>query len=254
MMEDKKSFNNTLNHQMDKESIIKIQNGIRVVEKLKIKKKEQEVLLFKKIERVNKKDSYSFYNVTPYSSSLDMKIFSTIGKRTLKKIILKGISKPLRRSASFYIDYILEYSQVYSIDPIWVTSIIWTESHFKRYAKSHVNAIGLMQIMPKTGEYLLKLLMVKRSKKAIRNILINPKNNIELGIFYLKKLLNRFKSHSYATIAYNMGPTFVSKRIRNKGQLGVTNDYLNKINKRYYLLLKTLKRSVDFRKISYKIK
>ena len=97
-----------------------------------------------------------------------------------------------------------------------------------------------MQIMPMTGVYLNELLKRPSEKKLVLEMLKDPETNIELGAFYLMRLYKRFKSHRYATVAYNMGPRFVSRRIKTGGQIGVKNDYYSKVKKRYNFLKRAI--------------
>lgn len=62
------------------------------------------------------------------------------------------------------------------------------ESRLKKDAQSHVGAVGLMQIMPKTYAEI-----VKRSR-YIKGSGDNPKWNIAAGIFYNRSIWNIFKA------------------------------------------------------------
>ena len=53
-----------------------------------------------------------------------------------------------------YRDEIIEWSAAHDLDPAWVASIIRCESNFQPDAVSPAGAIGLMQIMPETGEWI----------------------------------------------------------------------------------------------------
>ena len=57
-----------------------------------------------------------------------------------------------------YNNEIIAYSVQNNLDPKMVASLINVESSFKKDAKSKTGAIGLMQIMPKTGEFVASLL------------------------------------------------------------------------------------------------
>ena len=47
---------------------------------------------------------------------------------------------------------IKEYEDIYSLDPLFVLSIIKAESHFKKYSMSSVGAAGVAQLMPLTAK------------------------------------------------------------------------------------------------------
>ena len=53
-----------------------------------------------------------------------------------------------------YQNEILEYSSKNKIDPFLVAAVIKNESGFDTEAVSHAGAVGLMQIMPETGEWI----------------------------------------------------------------------------------------------------
>lgn len=97
------------------------------------------------------------------------------------------------------------------IDPLLVLSIIRQESAFNPEAKSSVGALGLMQLMPATA----KQMTTFRKQEE----LFKPHKNIDAGVRYFKKLLNKFDGNIiYALSSYNAGPTKVkrwSKSIMN---------------------------------------
>lgn len=128
----------------------------------------------------------------------------------------------------------LKFAEKFNVDPFWITSVIWTESHFNPSAISYVSAQGLMQIMPSTGVYLLKKKGRHFSTKQAIKLIRDPKINLELGIGYLRELLNFFNGNRMlATVAYNMGPYWVKRRLRKNLPVGVKNLYLDKVNRAY---------------------
>ncbi len=199
------------------------------------------------VERQSFEDSrekfqtYNFKHITPFFKSAKLGDLSEVSKEKLVDHIYKLLPVTVRDRAYSYLDIVFEYSSKFNIDPLWALSVLWTESHFKPSATSQVNAQGLMQIMPRTGVYLNKLLKRPEQKKLVLELLKDPESNIELGTFYLRRLHKRFKSYRYATVAYNMGPSFVVRGIRTGGEVGVNNKYYDKVKKRYRHLLKVFK-------------
>ncbi|MBF0314107.1 MAG: transglycosylase SLT domain-containing protein [Oligoflexia bacterium] len=61
----------------------------------------------------------------------------------------------------------------------------------------------------------------------------NTSVNIELGIIYLKYLLETFECPTLATIAYNMGPNWVKTRLHQNIPVGTNNAYLQKVQTVY---------------------
>jgi soluble lytic murein transglycosylase len=88
-----------------------------------------------------------------------------------------------------------------NFDPMFAAGLIRQESTFQADAVSHANAIGLMQVLPKTGRLLAKQIKVRYSKDK----LFQPDFNIELGMVYIANLLRLTGSPEYAAAAYNAG-------------------------------------------------
>ncbi len=165
----------------------------------------------------------------------------------LEQKIMKFLPRNIRKKASKYIRPIIEVSDFYGLDPLWVISIVWTESHFKVDSKSHVGAVGLMQLMPRTRQYL-----EKKMKGQFRFSKVRPDipyanefyskqlRNIEIGVHYLYKLKRRFHYQNLATIAYNMGPTWTKRRLNKKIKIGNNNQYLDKVFRSYKYISKKL--------------
>lgn len=98
---------------------------------------------------------------------------------------------------------ILEYSDKNKIDPFLVAAVIKNESNFDRKAVSGVGAIGLMQIMPDTGEWIAKQMGIK--KFDVQD-LYSANVNIRLGCWYLGELEYEFQRNwVLMMIAYNAG-------------------------------------------------
>ncbi len=102
---------------------------------------------------------------------------------------------------------IIEESENYGINPFLILSIIQVESEFSPKAVSPKGAIGLMQIMPETAEYVAGDLGV--SIDGIKS-LYDPFINVRLGVYYLSMLIDRFKNVEWALCAYNAGPSFIN--------------------------------------------
>jgi soluble lytic murein transglycosylase len=86
-------------------------------------------------------------------------------------------------------------------DPMFAAGLIRQESTFQADAVSHANAIGLMQILPKTGRLLAK----QRKIRYTRTTLFDPNLNIELGMLYIANLTRATGGAEYAAAAYNAG-------------------------------------------------
>lgn len=108
-----------------------------------------------------------------------------------------------------YRDLIESYSGKLSVDPAWVYGVVRQESGFMTDARSHAGALGLMQIMPKTGRLAARELKTRlRSSREILDV----RKNIHLGAAYLRRMLKEQGGNSaLATASYNAGPYRVRK-------------------------------------------
>jgi soluble lytic murein transglycosylase len=103
-----------------------------------------------------------------------------------------------------YKDLVIKNAGRQKIDPAWVYGVVRQESGFMSDAKSHAGALGLMQIMPRTGRITARATNTRlRSSRE----LLDVKKNIRLGAAYLRRMLDRTDGHSaLATASYNAGP------------------------------------------------
>lgn len=86
----------------------------------------------------------------------------------------------------------------------WILSVIRQESSFRTDVRSPSNALGLMQLLPSTGQELARDLRMKTYQGA--DSLYNPEINIRLGSYYLARLIRNYKGHvPLALAAYNAG-------------------------------------------------
>ncbi len=170
----------------------------------------------------------------------------------MQNVILATLPVKLRPRLQPFLAHTLDLCQRYGVDPYWVLAIMWTESHFNPKALSHAKAMGLMQIMPDTGSFLINLRGQQAPEEVIDYMLAHPESNIELGVFYLARLLKRFRgNYIHATVAYNMGPGWVSKRLRHRLPVGKRNKYLDKVRKSYTRLTRPYKIHLDSSKPLY---
>jgi soluble lytic murein transglycosylase len=94
-------------------------------------------------------------------------------------------------------------SMANGLDPYLVASLIRQESEFNPVAVSRANAVGLMQLLPKTGKLVAKQEKLKRYNASQ---LYTPAVNLQLGTRYFKGMVDKFGgSFEYALAAYNAG-------------------------------------------------
>lgn len=91
----------------------------------------------------------------------------------------------------------------YGIDPYLVFAIIRAESKYQTGAKSPVGALGLMQIMPETAEWIAGQMDIPNFTPED---LHDPEVNIRLGCWYLHNLNQEFEARLPIVVAaYNAG-------------------------------------------------
>lgn len=113
---------------------------------------------------------------------------------------------------------IIEESERTGFDWELVLAVIETESSFNNFARSNVGALGLMQIMPTTGEMLAAELSIPWNGAST---LFDPVVNVRLGTRYLTALHAKYKSWDGALAAYNWGPAAIDRRLRRGDALPI---------------------------------
>ncbi len=96
-----------------------------------------------------------------------------------------------------------KFSLANGLDPYLVASLIRQESEFNPLAVSRANAVGLMQLLPKTG----KVVAHEESLKHYNATqLFSPAVNLQLGTRYFRSMVDKFGgSFEHALAAYNAG-------------------------------------------------
>jgi hypothetical protein len=114
-------------------------------------------------------------------------------------------------------DLIYREAKKNDIRPELIAAVVQAESRFKPTARSGAGAIGLMQLVPRTGRWM-----------GARD-LTNPAQNIAAGAKYLKYLHGRFDGNETKVIAaYNAGEGNV-KRFNGVPPFRETRSYLTKV-------------------------
>lgn len=115
--------------------------------------------------------------------------------------------KTLKAHPQKYTELVDKYSAEYEIPVDLLYSVIKCESNFDSNAKSSAGACGLMQLMPKTLED-----MMRRCGESYKEELIfDPETNIKYGSYYMHYLYNIFNDWDMVLAAYNGGMGNVKK-------------------------------------------
>lgn len=102
-----------------------------------------------------------------------------------------------------YTKEIDHWASVHSLDPSLVAAVICAESRFRPGALSHAGAMGLMQIIPTTGEWIAEKLQLE---DFTVEELYQPDVNIRFGTWYLRYLFDQLDEDiESALVAYNAG-------------------------------------------------
>lgn len=95
------------------------------------------------------------------------------------------------------------FSVANGLDPYLVASLIRQESEFNPLAVSRANAVGLMQLLPRTGKLVAHQ---EKMRHYYASELFTPTVNLELGTRYFRGMVDQFGgSFEYALAAYNAG-------------------------------------------------
>lgn len=95
---------------------------------------------------------------------------------------------------------IVQCAEEEHISPSLLEAVILTESKFDEKAVSHVGAVGMMQLMPDTAQW------ISEESGLPADNLASPDQNIPLGAWYLNYLLKKYHNNEvFALAAYNAG-------------------------------------------------
>ena len=112
------------------------------------------------------------------------------------------LRKTLQTYPLAYREYIQRYAADQGLEPAYMAAIIMSESSFRPDATSNVNAQGLMQIMPETGEWIAG----KFNDAYAEGCLYDPETNIRYGCWYMGFLIDRYNGDkACASAAYHSG-------------------------------------------------
>jgi len=170
-------------------------------------------------------------------------IFAAIALLVLALLMVLALGPELEKRTYKlqYPEEIAQYSEQYKLDPYLVAAVIHCESANRADAVSGAGAMGLMQLMPDTGEWIAGKLSIKNYED---DLLLQPETSIRMGCWYLRFLLDRYGGdQSAALAAYNAGHGNVDKWINDPavsqdGRLvnipyAETKQYVEKVHRAY---------------------
>lgn len=107
-----------------------------------------------------------------------------------------------------YAEYVEAYAEQYGVPETLVFAIIRTESSFDSGAVSSAGAVGLMQILPDTFEWLTNEILFDHLESGM---LYDPETNIKYGTYLLSRYYDRYGDWKLVFAAYNGGPGNLDK-------------------------------------------
>jgi hypothetical protein len=111
------------------------------------------------------------------------------------------------------IDY---WSRVYGVDPTLARALAWMESGFQQDVVSSVGALGVMQLLPETWEFVDVVLFGERTPRTYRG-------NVRAGVRYLRWQLDEFGGNVRLALA---GWYQGARAVRERGLYGETREFV----------------------------
>ena len=117
-----------------------------------------------------------------------------------------------------------QHAKLQELDPALVKAVIAVESSFEPEAVSPKGAVGLMQIIPETGE---RYGVVGDARRSVAQKLLDPAINLRVGTRYLRDLLELFADDlPLALAAYNAGENAVKRHDNTIPPFAETQQYV----------------------------
>ncbi len=136
---------------------------------------------------------------------------------------LDRLRYPLR-----YETILTTHARTYGLDPALLAAVVYTESRFRADARSSAGALGLMQLLPETGE---AIALRTGGDRFVVDDLFDPEVNVRYGSWYLRELLRKYRDPRTALAAYHAGQGSVDRwRARGVGiQFPETRAYVDDV-------------------------
>jgi membrane-bound lytic murein transglycosylase MltF len=145
---------------------------------------------------------------------------NVIKKRYLEstKFVENAAAEAERRKFQALVAYFRKYGTQYDVDPLMMAAQGYQESRLNQNAKSHVGAIGIMQLMPATG------------KEQNVGDITQTEPNIHAGVKYMRFMVDQYYKDEPMTplnkvlmtfASYNAGPARVRQLRREAERRGL---------------------------------
>ena len=178
---------------------------------------------------------------------LSKKFFKTISVAIIAAVIFLALylSCKVFVFPKKYSENVRFFADKYGVESNFVYSVIKCESSFRENAVSDSGAVGIMQIMPKTADFISENFFDGKDYD-----LFDVDINIEFGVRYIAYLYEKFGDKRSVLAAYNAGEGNVKKWLSDKKYsvdgvriditpFSETNDYISRVMtvERFYFIL-----------------
>ena len=127
---------------------------------------------------------------------------------------------PSRATVRSALDY---WSRYYGVDPTLVRALAWMESGFQQDVVSSVGAIGVMQLLPETWEFVDTVLLGVRTPRTYAG-------NVRAGVRYLRWQLDQFGGNVRLALA---GWYQGARAVRERGLYNETKEFVRIVRALY---------------------
>jgi soluble lytic murein transglycosylase-like protein len=118
------------------------------------------------------------------------------------------------------IDY---WSRVYGVDPALARALAWMESGFQQDVVSSVGALGVMQLLPETWDFVDVVLLGEKTPRTYRG-------NVRAGVRYLRWQLDEFGGDVRLALA---GWYQGARAVRERGLFDDTKEFVRIVRALY---------------------
>ena len=146
-------------------------------------------------------------------------------------------------SENTYDKAIYAAAEKHNVDPLFIKAVIYRETRFNPNRRGGAGEVGLMQIIP--SKAVTDWAIAHNVEVPCDGILFRPQVNIDIGTWYLKQGLKRWRRYKYchelALCQYNAGGRWAKKWAPEKFEddftkrisIGSTKEYVKSIMKKY---------------------
>lgn len=150
----------------------------------------------------------------PMAADVEVRSIATIPEPVFEEEV-EYLDVPLSTDLQ---DHIFKVCEANGVDPLLVVAMIENESRYnERVIGDNGRSYGLMQIQPRWH--------YARMRELGCTDLLDPYQNITVGVDYISELLSQGKSLEWTLMAYNGGPSYANR----KAAAGVVSGYVYRV-------------------------